>query len=95
MGPCWPAFVLAVPFRCANRIPMRRYWGLSLRTRFPTGHHGYELAWQCRRFGSFEHFRRTMAVWDRWARVIMGLGLALFGVVMVGALVQWAVGSKR
>jgi hypothetical protein len=75
MGMCWLAFYHPWLFVLANRISMWQDPLGWLWMNVWLGQRGWELAWQHRRFTTWDEYLGTMRTWDRWTRRIMKLQL--------------------
>lgn len=81
MGWCWGVFGLGWIWGIANHVTLAIVtiaiglvpyigWLANLIILIYLGINGHSLAWENRRFDSFEQFRDTMRVWNMWGRIV-------------------------
>ncbi len=83
MGWCWGGFTFIFVWAFANRavgigilclIPL-----VYVVMAFYLGFRGHEVAWRKRRFDSFQQYKETMRVWDKWGLWWFVINWALVG----------------
>ncbi len=90
MGWCWGGFQFTFIWAFANKAWLIAVGclmpGIWILLSFYLGFRGHEVAWRKRRFESFEQYKETMKVWDKWGLWWFILNMTLLALWVIAML---------